>query len=127
MFCPSNSWFCEYGLTLVFLLIFPFLGVVLYNFILSNIERYKKRKKMINVEGSAIKFYRMAFHDELNIEGATSEQVITYIKSNISTTLWYLHIDGKNAYDVDESRTEFFDPSKDKTIVYGIIFHGIKI
>jgi hypothetical protein len=62
----------------------------------------------------------------LILEGATPEQVINYIRDNISAGFWFNHLDNKIAYDVDSTRTQFFDPQKDNTIVHGIIFHGIK-
>ena len=71
-------------------------------------------------------FHRMFHHYELFVEGANPEQVVIYIKENISASFWYLHIDNKIAYDVDHTRTKFYDPNRNNTVVYGIVFHGIK-
>ncbi len=77
-------------------------------------------------EQSEIIFHRMFHHFELTVEGASPEQVINYIKESISASFWYLHISNKVAYDVDWTRSKFYSPQKDNTVVYGIVFHGIK-
>ena len=87
----------------------------------------KKRKKSFDPEKPETVFYNRFYHSEVIIEGANPEQVINYVKDNISAGLWFFHdIDNKIAYDVDSTRTQFFDPEKDNTAIHGIIFHGIK-
>lgn len=86
----------------------------------------KKDSAESRLEQPEIIFHRMFYHYELFIEGASPEQFANYIKESISASFWYLHINNKIAYDVDWTRTKFYDPQKDNTVVYGIVFHGIK-
>ena len=77
-------------------------------------------------EQPEITFPRTFYHRELHLLGTTVDQVITYIKNSISTTLWYFNKDDKVAYFTDYERTKFYDPQKDNTNVHGIIFAGLK-
>ena len=52
-------------------------------------------------------FPNLFISNELIIENATPEQVMTYIKNSISSTLWYLHVDSAIAYDVSQDKTRF--------------------
>jgi hypothetical protein len=77
-------------------------------------------------EEPEIVFPNLVISHELIIETATPEQVMTFIKNSISSTLWYLHVDNAVAYDVSQDQTRFYYPEKDNTSIHGIIFAGVK-
>ena len=117
MLCPSSSWFCEYGWTLIFLLVFPLLAVAIFNAI---VEVYKKIKQ------PELPFLLTPNHRHLHILNATAEQVIIYIKSIISAYSPYFNKDNKMVYYAVYDRTKFYKQQKDDTRIYGVVFAGLK-
>ena len=117
MLCPSSSWFCEYGWTLIFLLVFPLLAVAIFNAI---VEVYKKIKQ------PELPFLLTPNHRNLHILNAPAVQVVTHIKSIISAFSPYFNKENEIVYFADYHRTKFYDQQKDNTTIYGIVFAGLK-
>lgn len=78
------------------------------------------------LEESEVIFHRLTYHDELFIENASPEQIVNFLKDSTASSLWYLHIANKIAYDVNYARSRFYDPKNDKAVVHGCVFSGIE-
>lgn len=93
-------------------------------------NNHKEANKEVELERSnkpEITFPRKWQHFEFVIKGSSPEQIMTCIKSGTFDS-WFIHlvIDNKIAYDIDSSRTKFYDPSRDNSLLYGGTFSTIK-
>lgn len=79
-----------------------------------------------NDSSQEIVFHRTNNHREFFILGATSEQVLNYIRNDVSASLWQFHTADNFAYDVFHTNSKFYYPDKDNVAIHGAFFHGIK-
>lgn len=85
---------------------------------------YGEDKKKDNKQ--EIVFHRTYNHQEFFILKATSEQVLNYIRHDMSSSLWCFDTADNLAYDVSYSDSKFYYPDKDNVAVHGAFLHGIK-
>lgn len=87
---------------------------------------FEQVERKSDEESQEVIFHRTYHHREFFILGSTPEQVLNYIRNDVSASLWYFYTSDDFAYDVSYPHSKFYYPDKDNVAIHGAYFHGIK-
>lgn len=83
----------------------------------------KKKDNILKPEG--VNFYPRWRNRNISVKKGSLDQVVVCIENGIKTSFWN-HYDEEVWYEVDSSRSEFYNPKTHDMKVNGYVIHGVK-
>jgi len=132
------SWFASLPLPIIIVgLVAIFIVCLLFSLWVNGV--FNKKLSKVIVQNSGMKFetkqgapklcgvifYPRWKYRKLIVKNGSLEQVITCLKNGIGTAFWNWH-NNTVWYEVDATRTEFYDPKTHDVTVHGFVVHGKK-
>ena len=69
---------------------------------------------------------RTFYHQDFDVKGNTADNVLNFIRNDVSSGLWNINDGNKILYHVNHEETDFYYPDKHNTPVHGAFFTVIK-